>query len=94
MQALQSSGMLKVGSSELEYRMIGPLPHEAPTLVLLHEGLGSVGQWGDFPDRLATATSAGAGLTRGLVFGEALVFIALLAAGFVYVWRRGVFQWR
>ncbi|MEA2757935.1 MAG: hypothetical protein QOH65_548 [Methylobacteriaceae bacterium] len=59
MQALQLSGMLKVGSSELEYRMIGPLPHEAPTLVLLHEGLGSVGQWGDFPDRLATATSAG-----------------------------------
>jgi pimeloyl-ACP methyl ester carboxylesterase len=51
--------MLKVGSSELEYRMIGPQPHEAPTLVLLHEGLGSVGQWGDFPDRLATATSAG-----------------------------------
>jgi pimeloyl-ACP methyl ester carboxylesterase len=26
---------------------------------MLHEGLGSVGQWGDFPDRLATATSAG-----------------------------------
>jgi pimeloyl-ACP methyl ester carboxylesterase len=51
--------MLKVGSSELEYRMIGPLPHDAPTLVMLHEGLGSVGQWGDFPDRLATATSAG-----------------------------------
>jgi pimeloyl-ACP methyl ester carboxylesterase len=51
--------MLKVGSSQLEYRMIGQLPHEAPTLVLLHEGLGSVGQWGDFPDRLATATSAG-----------------------------------
>jgi pimeloyl-ACP methyl ester carboxylesterase len=58
-QALQPSGMLKVGSSELEYRMIGPQPHEAPTLLLLHEGLGSAGQWGDFPDRLATATSAG-----------------------------------
>jgi pimeloyl-ACP methyl ester carboxylesterase len=51
--------MLKVGSSELEYRMIGPQPHEAPTLLLLHDGLGSAGQWGDFPDRLATATSAG-----------------------------------
>jgi pimeloyl-ACP methyl ester carboxylesterase len=51
--------MLKVGSAELEYRMIGPQPHEAPTLVMLHEGLGSVGQWGDFPDRLATATRAG-----------------------------------
>jgi pimeloyl-ACP methyl ester carboxylesterase len=58
-QVLQPSGMLKIGSAELEYRMIGPLPHEAPTLVMLHEGLGSVGQWGDFPDRLATATSAG-----------------------------------
>jgi pimeloyl-ACP methyl ester carboxylesterase len=51
--------MLKAGSSELEYRMIGPQPHEAPTLVMLHEGLGSVEQWGDFPDRLATATSVG-----------------------------------
>jgi pimeloyl-ACP methyl ester carboxylesterase len=51
--------MLQIGSAELEYRMIGPQPHEAPTLVMLHEGLGSVGQWGDFPDRLATATSAG-----------------------------------
>ncbi|MEA2861629.1 MAG: hypothetical protein QOC72_3668 [Methylobacteriaceae bacterium] len=51
--------MLQIGSAELEYRMIGPQPHEAPTLVILHEGLGSVGQWGDFPDRLATATSAG-----------------------------------
>jgi pimeloyl-ACP methyl ester carboxylesterase len=59
MQALQASGTLKVCSFELEYRMIGPQPHEAPTLVMLHEGLGSVGQWGDFPDRLATATSAG-----------------------------------
>jgi pimeloyl-ACP methyl ester carboxylesterase len=58
-QMLQPAGMLRTGSAELEYRMIGPLPHEAPTLVLLHEGLGSVGQWGDFPDRLATATSTG-----------------------------------
>jgi NADH-quinone oxidoreductase subunit A len=40
------------------------------------------------------ARAAGAGLSRGLVFGEALVFIALLAAGLVYAWRRGVFQWR
>jgi NADH-quinone oxidoreductase subunit A len=31
---------------------------------------------------------------RGLVFGEVITFIALLAAGFVYAWRKGVFQWR
>ena len=40
------------------------------------------------------AQSGGIGLTRGLVFGEVLVFIALLMAGLVYAWRRGVFQWR
>ena len=29
-----------------------------------------------------------------LVFAEAMVFIALLGLGFVYAWRKGVFQWR
>lgn len=40
------------------------------------------------------AAEAGIGLTRGLIFGEALVFIGLLSVGLVYAWRRGVFQWR
>ena len=31
---------------------------------------------------------------RGLVFAEAMIFIALLALGFVYAWRKGVFRWR
>ena len=31
---------------------------------------------------------------RPLVFAEVMVFIALLAAGFVYAWRKGVFRWR
>ncbi len=39
--------------------MIGPLPDAAPTIVMLHEGLGSVGLWGDFPDKLAAATGSG-----------------------------------
>jgi NADH-quinone oxidoreductase subunit A len=43
---------------------------------------------------VAAARSAEIGLTRGLVFGEVLLFISLLAAGLVYAWRRGVFQWR
>jgi NADH-quinone oxidoreductase subunit A len=43
---------------------------------------------------VTAAADAGIGLSRGLIFGEAMVFIALLAAGFVYAWRRGVFQWR
>jgi NADH-quinone oxidoreductase subunit A len=40
------------------------------------------------------ASANGFDLTRGLVFGEAMVFLALLAAGVVYAWRRGVFEWR
>jgi pimeloyl-ACP methyl ester carboxylesterase len=39
--------------------MLGARPDAAPTLVLLHEGLGCVGQWRDFPDRLARATGRG-----------------------------------
>src|SRR5687768_15903786 len=43
---------------------------------------------------VGAASAAGIGLSRGLIFGEALVFVGLLAAGVVYAWRRGVFQWR
>lgn len=56
---LQPSGTLTIGASELEYRMIGPMPDKAPTIVMLHEGLGSVGLWGDFPEKLQAATGAG-----------------------------------
>src|SRR5512141_3343168 len=56
---LDDAGFLDLGSQRLEYRMIGPRPDAAPTLVMLHEGLGCVGLWGDFPDRLQAATGAG-----------------------------------
>jgi pimeloyl-ACP methyl ester carboxylesterase len=59
MTTLSPNGFLKIGASDLEYRMIGPAPDDAPTIVMLHEGLGCVGLWGDFPDRLAAATGAG-----------------------------------
>ncbi|WP_051547976.1 alpha/beta fold hydrolase [Sneathiella glossodoripedis] len=50
---------LKVGVHELEYICLGPPPQEAPTLILLHEGLGCVRLWRDFPLRLAQATGLG-----------------------------------
>jgi pimeloyl-ACP methyl ester carboxylesterase len=56
---LQPSGALSIDGSTLEYRMIGPQPDAAPTIVMLHEGLGSVGLWGDFPEKLQAATGAG-----------------------------------
>lgn len=56
---LAPSGFLSINGSDLEYRMIGPPPENAPTIVMLHEGLGSAGLWGDFPDKLQAATGAG-----------------------------------
>lgn len=56
---LAPSGFLSIDGADLEYRMIGPSPDAAPTIVMLHEGLGSVGLWGDFPEKLQAATNAG-----------------------------------
>ena len=50
---LAPSGFLRIGDSDLEYRMIGPAPDAAPTIVMLHEGLGSAALWGDFPRQAA-----------------------------------------
>lgn len=38
-------------------------------------------------------TVGGAGFVS-LVLAEVLVFVALLAVGLVYVWRKGLFRWR
>ena len=56
---LSETGFLDLPPLRLEYRMIGPRPEAAPTIVMLHEGLGSVGLWGQFPDKIAAATGAG-----------------------------------
>lgn len=52
-------GRITVAGQALEYGCWGPAPDTAPTLVLLHEGLGSVAQWRDLPARLAAATGFG-----------------------------------
>jgi len=56
---LADTGFLDLDPMRLEYRMIGPRPDAAPTIVMLHEGLGSVAIWGKFPEMLAAATGAG-----------------------------------
>ncbi|RXG93462.1 alpha/beta fold hydrolase [Bradyrhizobium zhanjiangense] len=56
---LTPTGILSIGDARLEYKWLAPLNPDAPTIVMLHEGLGSVGQWGDFPDKLQQATGAG-----------------------------------
>jgi pimeloyl-ACP methyl ester carboxylesterase len=49
-----------VDGVRLEYLWFGPSSDEAPTIVFLHEGLGSAGLWHDFPARLARAAGCGA----------------------------------
>jgi pimeloyl-ACP methyl ester carboxylesterase len=59
MISLSPRGFLDLAPLRLEYRTVGPRPDEAPTIVLLHEGLGSAAQWGDFPEKLVAATGMG-----------------------------------
>jgi pimeloyl-ACP methyl ester carboxylesterase len=56
---LAPTGFIRIGDADLEYRMIGASPADAPTIVMLHEGLGSAGLWGDFPEKLQAATGMG-----------------------------------
>jgi pimeloyl-ACP methyl ester carboxylesterase len=53
------AGIIEVSGGRLETGWWGPGPRAAPTLVLLHEGLGSLALWRDVPEQLAAATGCG-----------------------------------
>jgi pimeloyl-ACP methyl ester carboxylesterase len=58
--------LIEVAGHRLEYEWIGSPPAtEWPTLVFLHEGLGSVGLWRDFPEGLCRRTKS-----AGLVYSR------------------------
>ena len=50
---------MNIEGRSLETRWWGPAPDVAPSIVLLHEGLGCVALWRDFPMALAVATGCG-----------------------------------
>ena len=52
-------GAVRAGGKTLEAACYGPPPSEAPTIVMLHEGLGCVALWRDFPQRLAEGIGYG-----------------------------------
>ncbi len=54
-----TQGFLDIAGQRLEYRRTGARAASAPEIVLLHEGLGCVDMWRDFPDKLAEATGRG-----------------------------------
>ena len=50
---------------QIEYQWIGPITAPGPLLVFLHEGLGSLATWKDFPQSLCSALGF-----RGLVYSR------------------------
>lgn len=56
---LSPEGFLAVDGQLLEYRWIAPAAPGGPSLVFLHEGLGCVSLWKEFPDAVARATGLG-----------------------------------
>lgn len=53
---MSEPGFVSVGGRRLEVRRIAGASPSAPTLVFLHEGLGSISMWRDFPAQVARAT--------------------------------------
>src|SRR6202522_3732045 len=52
-------GNVFADGKRLEAVAYGPPPDQAPTIVMLHEGLGCLALWRDFPQKLAAATGHG-----------------------------------
>ena len=66
---IRSDIQLSTDEGRLEAAWIGPSPDKAPTLIFLHEGLGCVALWRDFPVRLAKMTGCGALVYSRLGYG-------------------------
>lgn len=64
------TGFLVIDDVRLEYRRIGDKPDDSLTLVFLHEGLGSVAMWKDFPDRVAEITGLNAFIYSRQSYGK------------------------
>jgi pimeloyl-ACP methyl ester carboxylesterase len=90
MTELPPQGFLELPPLRLEYRMVGPRPGEAPTLVLLHEGLGSAGMWGDFPDKLSAATGTGVFAYSRVGYGHSSPAALPRALDFMHVEAREI----
>jgi pimeloyl-ACP methyl ester carboxylesterase len=56
---------IEISGASLEYAWVGAHDARDATVVFLHEGLGSLGQWHDFPDALCTRIGC-----RGVVYSR------------------------
>jgi pimeloyl-ACP methyl ester carboxylesterase len=60
---------IDISGSTIEYQRVAGAANQ-PTLLMLHEGLGSVALWRDFPQKLAAATSCGVLAYSRLGYGQ------------------------
>ncbi len=72
----KQSQFVTVRGRRLEYRRFAGTKPDAPTIVFLHEGLGSVSMWGNFPSRVAQATGCSAVAYSRYGYGQSAVLEA------------------
>ena len=68
----------------IEYRMIPGDALAQPTLVFLHEGLGCVGLWRDFPDKIAARLGARALIYSRFGYGQSDGILAKRTSRFMH----------
>jgi pimeloyl-ACP methyl ester carboxylesterase len=78
------SGFVRVCGRNLEYQLISAHQINRPTLVLLHEGLGSVSMWRDFPARLAAATGCRTLVYSRFGYGQSAVLEEAFTPDFMH----------
>ncbi len=66
----------EVAGHRIEYCLLAAHRTQRPTLVFLHEGLGSVAMWRDFPERVAAASGCRALLYSRYGYGQSDVLAA------------------
>src|SRR6267143_1541849 len=78
---------IRIADKQLEYLWYGPgpdTPAAALTLVFLHEGLGCVAMWRDFPERLAAKTGCSALVYSRAGYGNSDPIELPRPVGFMY----------
>lgn len=78
------SGFVRVCGHNLEFQLLPAHQINRPTLVLLHEGLGSLAMWRDFPSRLATATGCRTVVYSRYGYGQSDILEAAFATDFMH----------
>jgi pimeloyl-ACP methyl ester carboxylesterase len=61
---------VEIASHRIEYERIEVTGDRRPALVFLHEGLGSIAMWRDFPERVARATRCDANVYSRCGYGK------------------------